>query len=521
MEKEKSDKLITEAAKTLFSYCRARTSSKEEAEDLSQDIILELLRTRDNIRDDKAFYGFMWAVAGNGYKDWCKKRNRSIECELDENISDESVPLAELLEKELDLRLLYRELGLLTEQYRQVVIQYYFNGCKVSDISKSMDISESMVKFLLFKSRKILKEGMNMEKQKGDLSFNPGELLIATWGAINIDTAKSFWNLCTDNLIAQNILLACYNDHCTAEEISLQIGVAVPYLERDLKKLCEKDVLIQKGGKFETNIVIFTKEFSKESYEKIFPIQCEIAEIIDKCLNERLEDIKAIGFHRGVDDDNLLKWHIAAIIIGEAVVQKYMNSLNLIFTQKYAGVQGFVCGAEEKQGDGLIITTMDNSNNEFINFLDVGISGVMDSGYFDHYPNRVNILIDIAKGKINGFSENDMFEIAEFINRGFLQKNGDELNLKLPVFTKEQYEKLKILLDDTSTVIADKTHKIIDIVTDILVQHTPVSLKKEAKNVSWMRNGDAIVGPIKIMMDNGILRRVAENAHPTAFVVLA
>ncbi|MCL2517884.1 MAG: sigma-70 family RNA polymerase sigma factor [Oscillospiraceae bacterium] len=127
MNKETSDKLITDAAKTLFSYCRARTNSKEEAEDLSQEILLELLKTRENLRDDKAFYGFMWAVAGNVYKYWCKKRKKIIECELDENITDDNVPLDELLEKESDLKLLYRELGLLASQYRQVVILYYFN----------------------------------------------------------------------------------------------------------------------------------------------------------------------------------------------------------------------------------------------------------------------------------------------------------------------------------------------------------------------------------------------------------
>ena len=67
MEKEIADRLITEAAKSIFTYCRARTDSREEAEDLSQDILLELLRAKGNLRDDKAFYGFMWAVAGNVY----------------------------------------------------------------------------------------------------------------------------------------------------------------------------------------------------------------------------------------------------------------------------------------------------------------------------------------------------------------------------------------------------------------------------------------------------------------------
>ena len=127
-------------AKTLFLYCRARTNSKEEAEDLSQDIMLKLFESRGKLRDNKAFYGFMWTVAGNVYKDWLKKRSKNIEYELDENICDTAALLDELFEKESDLKRLYRELALLTEQYRNAIIQYYFNNLKVSDISKSLNI---------------------------------------------------------------------------------------------------------------------------------------------------------------------------------------------------------------------------------------------------------------------------------------------------------------------------------------------------------------------------------------------
>ena len=155
MEKDKYDSRIEDAAKTIYTYCRIRTHSKEETEDLSQDILLELLKSQSNLRDDKAFYGFMWALAGNVYKNWCKKRKKPISYELDESIPDGDISLPELLERESDLSLLYRELGLLTEQYRKALILYYFNEAKVADISKSLAISESMVKFLLFKSRKI------------------------------------------------------------------------------------------------------------------------------------------------------------------------------------------------------------------------------------------------------------------------------------------------------------------------------------------------------------------------------
>jgi len=193
LEQENSNRLIAEAAKSIFAYCRTRTNSREEAEDLSQDILLELVKTQGNLRDDKAFYGFMWAVASNVYKNWCKKRKKTIGSELNVHISDESISLPEMLEQESDLMLLERELGLLTEQNRKVIILYYFNGEKVSAISKSLNISESMVKFLLFKSRKILKEGMNMERTKGDLSFNPRRLALTPYGngcLINLGNLK-------------------------------------------------------------------------------------------------------------------------------------------------------------------------------------------------------------------------------------------------------------------------------------------------------------------------------------------
>lgn len=40
----------------------ARTSNQHEAEDLAQDIVLEIVKSSQNIRDDRAFYGFIWVL---------------------------------------------------------------------------------------------------------------------------------------------------------------------------------------------------------------------------------------------------------------------------------------------------------------------------------------------------------------------------------------------------------------------------------------------------------------------------
>jgi len=510
------NELITNAAKTIFSYCRTRTNSKEEAEDLSQDIFVELLKTKGNFDSEKAFYGFMWAVAGNVYAAWYKKRNKTINSELDENIPDNSIPLVEMLEKESDLRLLYRELGLLTEQYRQVVIQYYFNERKVSDISKSMNISESMVKFLLFKTRKKLKEGMNMKRTKGDLSFNPRRMELGILGKSDYP----FWDL-RDSLIAQNILLACYNDRCTAEEISIEIGVAVPYLEKELSKLCEKGLLAQKGGKYETNIVIFTKEFLEEADEKTVQNRNNVAEIISKFLGEHLGDIKSVGFHTGFLGDNMLKWQIATIMLMQGY-KKYEKSLNIVPPTKYPGIEGFFWGMEcydqSLYPRGYGGAEKSNENGDCFNYHVFEVSGATDVFYLIENQTRTNIVLDIAKGKTADLSENDMSEVAEFIKRGFVRKTGDELSLKFPVYTSEQHKELLSLTDDITTAIAEETREFIKTATDILIQHTPVSMKKEAESMAWVNMFDIIIASLKIMMDNGTLQQIPENIYPTTWI---
>jgi len=70
-------------------------------------------------------------------------------------------------------------------------------------------------------------------------------------------------------------------------------------------------------------------------------------------------------------------------------------------------------------------------------------------------------------------------------------------------------------------IIIGKINEAVDIVRDILVQHAPVSLKKEAEALAWIKQRDFGIATMKIMLDNGTLQQVADNTHPTTYVVLA
>ena len=54
---------IAQMSQSIFQYCLSRTSSYQESEDLSQEIMLALFESVDNLRDEKAFYGFVWRTA--------------------------------------------------------------------------------------------------------------------------------------------------------------------------------------------------------------------------------------------------------------------------------------------------------------------------------------------------------------------------------------------------------------------------------------------------------------------------
>ena len=299
---------ITEVSKTIFSFCLTKTSNRQDAEDLSQDIILELFKSVNNIRDDKAFYGFMWAVAENVYKQWYKKKLKTKTCELTDDIANTLVDFEP--ENNSDIYLLRRELSLLSEKYRKATILYYIDGDNCHQIADKLNLSESMVKYLLFKSRKILKEGMNMERKLGELSYNPKNL-IPLYNGSGPNRFCDFMN----HKMRQNIVSACYNDSLTAQQISLETGIPLPYVDDELKALVDKAIIIKDGTHYKANVIVITTESTEEIRRNVGIYHEKLADSISEFLNKHLGDFKKIGFVGNDFSDNSLRWQLMTYVL--------------------------------------------------------------------------------------------------------------------------------------------------------------------------------------------------------------
>ncbi len=523
MNKDELDLKVTQIAKSILSYCITRTSNQFDAEDLAQDIIVEIYKSAPNLKDDNAFYGFMWAVAGNVYKQWCKTKAKASFCELDESVNLTEPDEFDIDDNSSDISLLRRELTLLSEKYRKAVILYYIKNKSCREISESLSVSESMVKYLLFKSRQILKEGMNMERNYGQQSYNPKGLKLLFWG----NNTNRYTNLC-DSKISQNILFACYNDKLTEEQISLEIGVALPYMEDKLRELCEYGLIKTDGKKYYTNITIFTNDFANEVSIKTSPFRKSAADLLVKAVEENESRIRTIGF-RGYDmNKNSLAWLIVSHSLFRAVIEEVENRVKLNFSEDKFGCNCYVWGVEESERKSALspflfgITRTQNNNGDKIEFMDFPINGEIMHEYCFSRQNVTNIILDIANDNTENFSQNDMTVIAEIIKKGYVVSDASGLRVNLPVFTKEQLDLFNEILEPTVQELADNSIILIDTIAKILKNHIPVHLKSIVKDMAYFRLlEDAVAATIAELTERRFLLPYSADAiHPTNYIVL-
>lgn len=520
MEKQELDSRISEAAKNIYSYCRARTPSAADAEDLAQDIIVEIYKSAANLRSTEAFYGFMWAVAGNVYRQWCKTRAKRQFCELPDDLPCE---LFEADERCAQLYLLRRELTLLEEKYRKAVILYYVERKSCVQIASALSVSESMVKYLLFKSRHILREGMNMERSYGQQSYNPKSLSLLFWG----NGANRYYHLC-DSKISQNILFACYNDKLTAEQIALEIGIALPYMEDRLQELCEAEALKKDGKRYYTNLPIFTKDFLIEVQSKTEGLRQQIADLLMEAVDRHEPAIRKLGFSGEEMCPNTFAWQMVCILLYSSIIENLQGRVKLNYPKDRYGTECFLWGVEDceispwRSYFGFGISNMVNPAGDYVQFMDFPLHGEMVHHFFYNRQDAVNVLMDITKGNTARFSENDLAVAAELVKRGYVTADEQGFRANMPVFTAEQHKQLKAILADQAAQIADAAEALMGEVTAVLKEHLPVHLKKMAKDLAYLRLfEDAVSAPVSMLYERKyLLPYHGDGLLPTTYVIL-
>ncbi len=314
----------------LYYFCLKKTGDSYEAEELSQDISLNVLESLEKGTVPMHFSAWVWQIARNRYSVWATKKH--LRAESVSGADAESLEIAddysfeyEYIHKE-EMLSLRRELAFISSEYRKIVLSYYIEDRKVKDIACDLGIPEGTVKTKLFRARKMLKEGMNMAREFGIRSYRPEDIDFVMSGEIN---GAGPWSL-VERSIPKNILLEASNNPSTVEELAIELGIAVPYMEEEIKIL-EKATLLKKtaDGKYLTNFHIMDKDTQMKLWLCMNERSEQRSRLIHKICEECLEGLKkVILVPRSMSDEEMLWWAVLYLVdIATASLPKFDCSI--------------------------------------------------------------------------------------------------------------------------------------------------------------------------------------------------
>ena len=290
------DRLINEFAESymekLFYFCLKKTGSHIEAEDLTQDIALQIITALNKGTIPTSFSAWVWQIARNRYSVWAKAKHNLNESVTGSDISDYEIEdeSENFLEKQIhteQMALLRRELAFIKSDYRNIIVAYYIENKNVREIAESLSLPTNTVKSRLLRARQILKEGMDMAREFGKRSYNPEEIFFSKSGR---DGKKGQpWTI-VNHMLYKNIFLEAYENPQTAEELSLELGVALPYMENELEYLVREQLLTKVENKYQTAFPIISRVEQRKKYESHIKVQKaltgKLCELIDTYIGE-------------------------------------------------------------------------------------------------------------------------------------------------------------------------------------------------------------------------------------------
>ena len=310
---EMRDRLVNEFAENymekLFYFCLKKTGNNAEAEDLTQDIAYQIIASLNKGTVPVSFNGWVWQIARNRYSTWSKRKHDRAESVTGSDIGDYEIADGDesVLDKMIhteQMALLRRELAFIKSDYRDIVVAYYIEDKKVSVIASDLSLPVNTVKSRLLRAREILKEGMDMARTFGKRSYNPENIVFHASGR---QPSGLPWTA-VGRQIPKNILLEASNNPSTIEELSVELGIALPYMEEEVETLYNATLLAKQGDKYVTNFFIFDKESILDIYNTMRDSSEERSKLISELIEEKIGEIRSLGICGEHIDDNILRW---------------------------------------------------------------------------------------------------------------------------------------------------------------------------------------------------------------------
>jgi RNA polymerase sigma-70 factor (ECF subfamily) len=163
-------KLADEYAGRIFTFALYSLRRREDAEDVTQEVLIRLWRHRDRIGDERTG-AWVMRVTRNLVIDAARRRRSRAAVFAESSGAETSAARVAALERPDDdcerseLRgALEEAIGSLDEPYRSIVIMREIQGLAYEEIARGMDMPLGTIKVYLHRARRRLRERLRRER---------------------------------------------------------------------------------------------------------------------------------------------------------------------------------------------------------------------------------------------------------------------------------------------------------------------------------------------------------------------
>jgi RNA polymerase sigma factor, sigma-70 family len=449
----------TEFINKIYGFAYKKCYTSHEAEDLCSEIILNLIKAIHKT-DIRNFDSFVWTLANRTYADHCDKnvkyyKNISRE-EFDESVKNlSSEPIEEFIELDEDRRMISRirrEISFLSIIYRDVMIMYYIDEMKVSDIAKKLGISEAAVKQRLFKARNDIKKEVEKMNTNADLTLKP--IAMTTWGSGEANAKICMLWENTDRVLSKNLLYLCKDTPKTIKELSAELNTPMPFIENEVWILTNGgDGLLKEvdGGKYISTFLMVDIEAYRECTRLLRQFTDVYADKIETYMETIKDEIESFPFLNGKCDYKFVLWSFIHRMmwnfsgcLSQYIGEKYYPEIKFHETGFYPF--GLICSPVEDTSDIQFYGCDGIHGHEIGGYRHVNLTNIYGYRKEPQFRCETNLatahdiimMIQSVGGlDINTLSDNGKEIAAKGIAKKLIKKDGDIISPAVVVISSE------------------------------------------------------------------------------------
>lgn len=453
-------KMIEGYIEKVYGYAVNHTYTRDEADELSQEILLTAIRALPGLRDHSKFEPWLWGIAHNTAKSFSRSKGRNRAVYSYDVL--ENMPYAESDDSEAEQTydFLRTKIAMLSEIYRNIIILYYYDGLSTKEIAEKLNIPEGTVTWRLSAGRKKLKKEL---EDMNETALHPVHMIIDIYGNGDYDgKRKPFPTVYIDDALSQNILYDCYEKPCTVEDLAKRCGVPAYYIEDKIRHLLQYEALTEVSkGKYQTDFVIWSDKYGiycEENAEKtLLPVMDDLVAALKSISQEAM----GLEFYKAEKNETDLFYLFGVLAFSYASV-RYCSLPYPWFKKRYDGnewcyIGNMETGRHKRIGIGVQRSANLGSRGSYEHDAFAAISGITFRPMM--YDNYINVCEDLLT---TGKTE-DIDSLANAIRDGYIVRREDgSLFVTTPAFTMGQKERFHKIVEACLIPHIDKYAALVD-----------------------------------------------------------